>query len=703
MKRMGLLFTIFFCALSAAFSVKAADTEVVSNSGTSNVDVSMDVPSTFSVLIPKKIVLDGATGSATYQIGIKGDIDTDERVRVAPSDTMLLTHESKPSLQANVSQMRTIWTYDDLMLTNVYDYTSGTISVSGKTAGTYTGTLMFNISLMREDGTIVDEGTGSGAGGSGSGSSEVIIEGSELAPGVYDRYDVLLASWDEAGIDVEQDYNYVSSTVGAAYYALENDSRFATARKIVLPDTITKIGNNAFAGCARLLSVAMPEGIQSIGNNAFAGCSIMTKAKVPAGVTSIGLEAFRDCTSLLAISLPEGLESIGGSAFYNCKGLTNVVIPETVTSVGSYTFYSCTGLVSVTIPSSITAISANMFTGCTSLTTVINPGSIQSIGDSAFYNCSAMTSFRIWDGTKTVGERAFYGCTILESVTISDNVRSIGRQAFYLCKSLKEITIPDSVTSMGNECFASCYSLTSIEIPKSITTNNFTSWFSDCLALANIKVAEDSTVFTSRDADGDECNVIINKSTNQLLLGAANSVIPNGVASIGSDAFRNRKGLISVTIPGSVTAIGYSAFYGCTSLTSITIPDSVTAIGNNAFEGCTGLTNVTIPDSVTTIGSSAFYDCTSLTSVTIPDSVTVIEGCAFSHCTSLKSIKLPDGIQKLPDQQYVSNSGPFAYSGLENVVYKGKTYTSKSELTAALTNNGVTLGSYTFYKTSLAN
>ncbi|MBP3762213.1 MAG: leucine-rich repeat domain-containing protein [Ruminococcus sp.] len=91
-------------------------------------------------------------------------------------------------------------------------------------------------------------------------------------------------------------------------------------------------------------------------------------------------------------------------------------------------------------------------------------------------------------------------------------------------------------------------------------------------------------------------------------------------------------------IPDGVTSIGDEAFSYCESLKSVTIPDSVTSIGDLAFLHCTNLTSVTIPDSVTSIGKCAFLECESLESVTIPDSVTNIIWEDFLYCSSLESI-----------------------------------------------------------------
>lgn len=142
---------------------------------------------------------------------------------------------------------------------------------------------------------------------------------------------------------------------------------------------------------------------------------------------------------------------------------------------------------------------------------------------------------------------------------------------------------------------------------------------------------------------------LISRSSNQLLLGCANSIIPNHVSSIENYAFYRVNRLKSINIPNSVKNIGRSSFCQCSGLTEITIPESIHSIGTAAFARCTGLTNVEIKTGITSIGEHAFHDCTGLTNLEIPDSVTNIGICAFAKCTSLINIKMSNNITSIKE------------------------------------------------------
>ena len=356
---------------------------------------------------------------------------------------------------------------------------------------------------------------------------------------------------------------------------------------ITLPNSVTSIGSYAFLDCKRLTTITIPDSVTSIGNHAFFGCSSLTSITIPNSVTSIGYAAFSDCSDLTSIDIPNSVTSMGSSAFSDCKRLISIVIPNSVTSIGSYAFSGCKRLTSIVIPNSVTSI----------------------------------------------GSHAFFGCFGLTSIDIPENLIVIGNYVFYGCKSLTNIIIPDNVTKIGNNVFEGCTSLKSLSFGKKVTDIGY-GIINNCACLTSIIMASGNTKYDSRN----NCNAIIETSTNTLILGCKKTIIPNSVKSIGSSAFKGCSNLTSIDIPNSVKSIGNNAFADCTSLISIDIPNSVTSIGDRAFYNCTRLTSITIPSSVTSIGESAFSNCENLSSIAIPNSVTSIGDLAFYGCSALASI-----------------------------------------------------------------
>ena len=296
---------------------------------------------------------------------------------------------------------------------------------------------------------------------------------------------------------------------------------------------------------------------------------------------------------------------------------------------------------------------------------------VTSLGTVFRFNKS-ITSFNelvYFTGLNSIGNDAFENCSGLTSITIPESVTSIGSSAFDHCSGLTSITIPSSMTSIGSCAFDNCSGLTSITIPSSVTSIGNAA-FSYCESISSITVSSNNTVYDSRG----NCNAIIKKSNNELIVGCKNTVIPSSVTSIGNSAFSGCHGMTSITIPSSVKSIGRYAFTWCSSLTSISIPSSVTSIESTAFDGCAGLSSITVssnntvydsrdncnaiikksnnilirgckntvfPSSVTGIGEYAFFGCTSITSITIPSNVTSIGEEAFTRCDYLASVTIP--------------------------------------------------------------
>lgn len=115
----------------------------------------------------------------------------------------------------------------------------------------------------------------------------------------------------------------------------ENDNMFTSFE---LPNTITKIGKNAFYGCTKVIYINIPDSVNSIGERAFCSCTSLTNIKLPSQITKIEKSLFYECTNLQSIGTLRNVTSIGDNAFSRCTNLNVTDIPNTVTTIGKYAF-----------------------------------------------------------------------------------------------------------------------------------------------------------------------------------------------------------------------------------------------------------------------------------------------------------------------------------------------------------------------------
>ncbi len=385
----------------------------------------------------------------------------------------------------------------------------------------------------------------------------------------------------------------------------------STIKDLNIPERVTSIGKGAFGYCSSLNGIDIPEGITVIEDAVFSHCGGISDITIPAAVTSIGEFAFAGCTGLTSMDIPAAVTSIENSTFEDCTGLTSVSLPSGIRTIGDYAFSGCIALPDIALPASVTSIGNYAFTGCTVITGLNLPSSLTSIGYSAFARCTALSTMVIPNGVTTIGNSAFMGCTDLTNVTLPSSLQAISYNTFSGCTSLTDITIPGSVTSISYYAFSDCAALTSVVLPASVTSIS-TRAFEGCSSLVTLQVDENNPVYDSRD----NCNAIISSADNVLTLGCQNTVIPGSVTSIGECAFSGCTGLSEMTIPNSVTSIGDYAFFNCMGMTAVSLPESLTTIGKYAFFYCMGLADITIPASVETIGNNAFYCCNGLENVT---------------------------------------------------------------------------------------
>ena len=349
-----------------------------------------------------------------------------------------------------------------------------------------------------------------------------------------------------------------------------------------IPNSVTSIGNYAFYNCTGLTSLEIPNSVTFIGYFAFYYCinlnSVVSFAETP---PTLGNNVFYSVNKYIPVYVPCGASEVyqsanGWSEFTNmmemCDGevavTINLIEGGTVTGAGYYTggevcvltatpnqgyvfgnwtengrtvsldsvysFYAhpTTIIANFWSISPIVFADANVKALCVANWDTNGDGelsydeaaAVTDLGQ-VFSNNSSITSFnelQFFINLTSIGNNAFYYCTGLTSVEIPNSVTSIGNNAFYNCTSLTSVELPNSVTSIGGSAFSYCTGLTSVEIPNSVTSIG-TNPFVSCSGLEQIEVASDNAYYDSRE----NCNAIIRTSTNALVTGCKNTVIPN--------------------------------------------------------------------------------------------------------------------------------------------------------------------------------
>lgn len=327
---------------------------------------------------------------------------------------------------------------------------------------------------------------------------------------------------------------------------------YGTEGNITLPNTVTKINDDALKGNKKIVSVTIPGSVKDIGNNAFQGCPnleeiIFTNPDKASNTLIIRVSAFQDCPKLTKCEIPARAYQVVGNIFKGCTSLKEVKVNDnnpyyfTKDGVlfgpalvnykpqyddayalqsypagrqGAYTipssvngkeidqvwtsgFEGAASLTDITIPASIGRLGTAAFES-TGLTHVTIPDTVQQVDPAVFQNCTELVSVKLPAGLAEIDQYMFANCTSLQYVDMPDSITKINIYAFHNCTSLTSLALPKGLTSLSVGCFEKCYNLQHVVVPPSVI--NFPK---DDVGVYNPFKYSPVTVYVQKGSTGD--------------------------------------------------------------------------------------------------------------------------------------------------------------------------------------------------------
>lgn len=360
----------------------------------------------------------------------------------------------------------------------------------------------------------------------------------------------------------DQDITIPSTIDGKTVVELGTDCfRKSKITGVTIPDTVKKIGYNAFQGSYLLARVDLGK-IEEISDDVFKGCTALESLTIPNTLKKAGLSASINNKNVKNITFEDGLTEVPGCLCVN-TGITSVVLPDSVKSIGYNAFENCTELTSVDL-GKISNISFDVFKGCTSLTELTIPKTLKTGSVSPSINNKNVTKITFEDGL-TIIPTCLCQNTGISEVKIPDSVKSVGYEAFAGCSNLEKVDL-GRIEALSFGAFKDCPKLTSIFIPNTLVGGDLTG----------------SGIFTG--------------TTN-----LTSVTFEDGIKEIPAAILKKCSGITEVTLPDSVERIKCEAFSG-TSITELEVPESVQEIEYYAFKDCKDLKKITIYRNCTHIG-----------------------------------------------------------------------------------------------------
>lgn len=391
-------------------------------------------------------------------------------------------------------------------------------------------------------------------------------------------------------------------------------------------NSVQDIASNAFENCHQISGmVSIPNSVTFMGDHAFAGCVNIDSLKIGNGLDSIPPHSFEYCRSLRSIIIPNNIVYIGESAFQHCVSVSELKLGDAVSTIATGAFMYDSSITRVVIPDRVSNIGEYAFAYNTEVSCVKLGKGVRFIGTGAFTNCISIDSI-LFNSRKCMqmdGALVFSGCNI-QHITIGNNVQRYPDRAFTPFTTLFDsLPTPDSLKYIGEYCFANnILSMDSIVLMQ----------FDTIAAGAFFNCENIHSIITDARYVGDNafsnCNSLISATFFD-------------VKNVGRGALANCDRLVSVNLGDSVRTIGAGAFSGDFRLQTVTMGDNITSMGDSVFQGCVRLTRPELPANLQTIGTRAFGGCSEINGkLTFPAGVTSIGDYAFNGVGTISEIEM---------------------------------------------------------------
>ena len=409
-------------------------------------------------------------------------------------------------------------------------------------------------------------------------------------------------------------------------------------QRIELPKSIERIGKRAFWGCAALESITLPCGLTAIEDNAFRECGALKEIVLPEGMTEIGEAVFRGCGQLERVYIPDSLSKLRISTFSDCFGLKEIRLSAFMQIVPARCFQWCVSLEEMQIPCDVREIDNEAFLGCLALKRVVLHEGLEVLGNKCFCECKKLTELEVPKSVKHIGADAFYKSGVIgecrdeslvladilvkytgsgEKVCVAQGVREVGDYAFAYRDELKEIHLPQSVTEIGDYAFERCSSLEAVMLPDGLESIGKGA-FAECEKLAEITLPDSieqigSGAFEQSGAVFETKDELTCAQGKYLLSFTGNTdrlTIPDGVLVIADEAFIRCR-VSEAVLPEGLKTIGENAFRWRSELKKANLPSSVKHIGANAFANCIDV-QISAEQPCADLGENAFPSGTRL-------------------------------------------------------------------------------------------